>query len=389
MPVLKPAAALVPVVLAFGAALAFNPARGDAPAAPVPAASPAASAALQSGRIAEDASRFLAGLTAEQRKQASFAFTDAAQRERWSNFPNGIFQRAGLRYGALTAVQKAALMTLLGDVLSPYGVQMVRDQMDADDQLKANPGLGGGPGGPGGPPPGDGPPPGGGRGGPPGGGGGGDPGFGADNYLVAFLGTPSATGPWMLQFGGHHLGINASFAGPRMTLSPTLTGGQPTKYMRGGKPVYIVQTEVMQANAMLAGLDAGQRSRAVVGPQRIDLVLGPGHDGQKLQPEGLPGSAMTAQQKAQLVALIEARLGIINAAHLAPVMAAARRDIDKTYFAWFGPTGDAGSAYFRVTGPTLVLEFSPQSLGGDAANHLHNMYRDPTNEYGAAWTSLK
>ena len=383
MPLLKPAAAALLL-----AALAFSAAHGDAPAAPASAANPAAGSAEQSRRIAEDANRFLAGLTAEQRKQATFAFGDAAQRARWSNFPNGIFQRAGLRYGALTAAQKSALTALLGDVLSPYGLQMVRDQMDADDQLKANPGLGGGPGGPGGGPPGGGrggPPP----GGPPGGGGGGDPGFGADNYLVAFLGTPSATAPWMLQFGGHHLGINASFAGPRMTLSPTLTGGQPTKYVRGGKPVYIVQTEVMHANAMLAGLDAGQRSRAVVGPQRIDLVLGPGHDGQKLQPEGLPGSAMTEKQKAQLVALIEARLGIINAAHLAPAMAAVRRGLDQTYFAWFGPTPDAGSAYFRVTGPTLVLEFSPQSLGGDAANHLHNMYRDPTNEYGAAWTSLK
>jgi hypothetical protein len=352
---------LKPAVVFLLAALACGAAHGDAPAA---APASAVDSAQQSRRIAEDADRFLAGLTAEQRRRATFAFTDSAQRARWSNFPNAIFQRAGLRYGDLTAAQKTSLMTLLGDVLSPYGLQMVRDQMGADDMLKANSGQGGGPRG-------------------------GDPGFGADNYLVAFLGTPSATAPWMLQFGGHHLGINATFAGPRMTLSPTLTGGQPTRYMRDGKPVYIVQTEVMQANAMLAGLDAGQRRRAVVGPQRIDLVLGPGHDGQKLQPEGLPGSAMTAPQKAQLVALIEARLDIVNAAHLAPAMAAVRRDLDQTYFAWFGPTADAGSAYFRVTGPTLVLEFSPQSLGGDAGNHLHNMYRDPTNEYGAAWTSLK
>jgi hypothetical protein len=362
MPFLKPAAAALLI-----AALACGGAQGDARVSSPVSADPAVSGGAQSRRIADDAGRFLAGLTVEQRKRATFAFTDAAQRARWSNFPNAIFQRAGLRYGDLTAAQKTALMALLGDVLSPYGLQMVRDQMDADDRLKANPGGGGGPPG----------------------GGGGDPGFGADNYLVAFLGTPSATAPWMLQFGGHHLGINASFAGARMTLSPTLTGGQPTRYMRGGKPVYIVQTEVMQANAMLAGLDAGQRKRAIVGAQRIDLVLGPGHDGQKLQPEGLPGSAMTAAQKAQLVALIEARLDIINAAHRSPVMAAVRRDLDQTYFAWFGPTTDAGSVYFRVTGPTLVLEFSPQSLGGDAGNHLHNMYRDPTNEYGAAWVSLK
>jgi hypothetical protein len=346
---------------------------------PAEAQSLDAAAKARTARIVAHAMGFVASLTDAQRKKAMFAFNDAAQRVRWSNFPQGIFQRVGLRYGDLTADQRARLDTLLEAVLSPYGMQMVRDQMGADDQLKTNPGLGGGPPGPPGGPPGGGA-------GPPGDG---APGFGSDNYFVAFLGEPSATRPWMLQFGGHHLAINATVAGPRLTLSPSLTGGQPTKYVKDGKPLYIVETEVKQANAMLASLDAGQKRRAILSPQRIDLVLGPGHDGQMMPPEGLPGSAMTPAQKSQLVALIQARLGILNDETLASAMTPIRRDLDQTYFAWFGPAGDAGSAYFRVTGPTLVLEFSPQGLGGDPANHLHNMYRDPTNEYGAAWTSLK
>ena len=351
------AAAVAAVCIAQTASFEPRPARAQ------PAV---ADAQTRTAPIVTAADAFLSSLTDAQRKRATFAFNDAAQRARWSNFPQGIFQRAGLRYGDMTEEQRTRLNALLEAILSPYGMQMVRDQMGADDQLKANPGGGGGP---------------------PGGGGG--PGFGSDNYFVAFLGAPAATQPWMLQFGGHHLAINATIAGPRLTLSPSLTGGQPTRYVKDGKPIYIVETEVKQANAMLASLDAGQKRRAIVSPQRIDLVLGPGHDGQKLQPEGLPGSAMTPAQKAQLVALIQARLGILNDQTLASAMAPIRRDLDQTYFAWFGPTADAGSAYFRVSAPTLVLEFSPQGLGGDPANHLHNMYRDPTNEYGAAWASLK
>jgi hypothetical protein len=338
-------------------------------ARPAEAESADAAGQQRTARIAGAADAFLSSLTAAQRKEAMFAFGDAAQRVRWSNFPQGVFRRVGLRYGELDADQRARLTALLEAVLSPYGVQVVRDQMGADDVLKGDAGLGGGP-------------PGGGQRG-------GGPGFGSDNFFIAFLGAPSAAKPWMLQFGGHHLAINATVVGPRLTLSPSLTGGQPTRYMKDGKAIYIVETEVKQANAMLAGLDAGQRRRAVISLQRIDLVLGPGHDGQRLQSEGLPGSAMTPAQKAQLVALIRARLGILNDETLASAMIPIRRDLDQTYFAWFGPTGDAGSAYFRVTGPTLVLEFSPQGLGGDPANHLHNMYRDPTNEYGAAWTALK
>jgi hypothetical protein len=325
---------------------------------PAEAQSLDAGAEAKTSQIVAHAKGFLASLTDAQRKKASFAFNDAVQRARWSNFPQGIFQRVGLRTGEMTPDQRARLDSLLEAVLSPYGMQMVREQMAADDQLKAGPGQVG-------------------------------PGFGSDNFFVAFLGEPSATRPWMLQFGGHHLAINATVAGGRLTLSPSLTGGQPTKYVKDGKPIYIVETEVKQANAMLASLDAGQKGRAILSPQRIDLVLGPGHDGQTMMPEGLPGSAMTAAQKTQLVALIQARLGILNDQTLASAMVPIRRDLEQTYFAWFGPTADAGSAYFRVAGPTLVLEFSPQGLGGDPANHLHNMYRDPTNEYGAAWTSLK
>jgi len=95
-------------------------------------------------------------------------------------------------------------------------------------------------------------------------------------------------------------------------------------------------------------------------------VLGAGKDGMTLQPEGLPGAEMDVQQKAQLLALIEARLGIImNADDRAAKMAEVRKDLDQTYFAWFGPAEPLGAAYWRVTGPTVLLEFSPQALGGD------------------------
>ncbi len=37
--------------------------------------------------------------------------------------------------------------------------------------------------------------------------------FGQDEYYIALLGTPSATTPWMIQFGGHHLAINVTVVG--------------------------------------------------------------------------------------------------------------------------------------------------------------------------------
>ena len=48
-----------------------------------------------------------------------------------------------------------------------------------------------------------------------------------------------------------------------------------------------------------------------------------------------------------------------------------------------------GDAYFRVTGPSVLIEYSPQDMDGDATDHAHNMYRDPTNEYGRKWTAAR
>ena len=68
-------------------------------------------------------------------------------------------------------------------------------------------------------------------------------------------------------------------------------------------------------------------------------------------------------------------------------MAPVKASLNQTWFAWMGPSNASG-AYFRVTNPTMILEFSPQDLGGDATNHVHSMYRDPTNDYGAGWTPI-
>ncbi len=155
-------------------------------------------------------------------------------------------------------------------------------------------------------------------------------------------------------------------------------------------PIYIALEEAVQGSALLNSLTDEQRKKAVIGSEFIDLVLGPGKDGKALQPEGLPGAEMDLQQKAQLLALVEARLEIImNADHRAAKMTQVRENLNQTYFAWFGPKEPLGAAYWRVTGPTVLLEFSPQALGGDPTQHAHNIYRDPTNDYGVAWAPPK
>jgi hypothetical protein len=212
--------------------------------------------------------------------------------------------------------------------------------------------------------------------------------FGKDLFYISFLGTPSETDPWMLQFGGHHLALNITIIGQRGVYTPTLTAAQPALYELKGKTIRPLGQENDKAFALLNSLDEAQRQKAILNYQVADLVLGPGHDGETIQPEGLKASAMNEKQRAMLVDLISEWSGIANDAFASTRMAEIKAGLDDTWFAWSGPTtvepGKNGKAYFRVQGPKLVIEYAPQRLGGDLSMHIHTMYRDPTDDYGRA-----
>jgi hypothetical protein len=125
----------------------------------------------------------------------------------------------------------------------------------------------------------------------------------------------------------------------------------------------------------------------------LDLVLGPGHAEATIQPKGLKASAMNEQQRTMLLGVISEWVGIVNDAYATPRMAEIKSDLDDRWFAWSGPTtnesGKNGSASYRIEGPRLVIEFSPQGVGGDPTMHVHTMYRDPTNDYGVKFTGAQ
>ena len=317
---------------------------------------PPADARTEAVVAAADA--FLAALSDEQRAIALFPLDDAVQRANWSNFPDGPFRRAGVARGDMSDDQLGLLDALLSAVLSESGLANVRYQMRADDVSAERDG--------------------------------GDyPNFGADFYFVSFLGEPAPDAPFAVQFGGHHLAINALFFGADASFSPMLTGGEPLRIEYEGAPVTIAVEENVAATALLDSLDADRRAAAIRGEEAIDLVLGPGEYGTTIAPEGVRGADLTDAQRALLEDVIASRLGYVNPDDFAALMEEARADLEDTYFGWWGPEEPLGAAYWRVTGPSLVIEYAPQAMDGDPTDHAHNMYRDPTNDYGAAWLEAR
>jgi hypothetical protein len=357
-----------------------------------------ATAQTATPRIVSAANQFLTTLNDKQRQAVLFSFDDQEQRKRWSNFPVSFVRRGGIDLKDMNDAQRSAAMALVASALSTKGFEKVQQIMEGDEVLKKTDNGGGpGPGGRnGGPPPGRGVPRG--NGGPPPSHGLDDwpqawngPMFGKDLYYISILGKPSEKDPWMLQFGGHHLALNITIAGEHGVLTPTLTGAQPALYTINGKTVRPLGQESDKAFALLQALDEKQRKQAILGYQLADLVLGPGQDGKTIVPEGLKVSAMNEHQRAMLLDVVSEWSGIIHESAAAARMAEIKSELDQTWFAWSGPVtvtpGKNITAYYRIQGPHLVIEYAPQTLGGDPALHVHTMYRDPTNDYGRRFTA--
>jgi hypothetical protein len=102
---------------------------------------------------------------------------------------------------------------------------------------------------------------------------------------------------------------------------------------------------------------------------------------------------MNGRQRTLLLDVISEWASIVNDAYAAPHMAEIKAGLADTWFAWSGPTTHEpdknGSAYYRIQGPKLMIEFSPQGVGGDPTMHVYTMYRDPTNDYGTQFTGAQ
>jgi len=190
----------------------------------------------------------------------------------------------------------------------------------------------------------------------------------------------------MLQFGGHHLALNITIVGDRGILTPTLTGAQPAMYTLDGKTVRPLGQESDKAQALLNTLDDGQRRQAVIGSRMADLVLGPGQDGRK-NPTRRSEGVRHERQAARHAARRHLRVGRHRPRERSrcpygPAQGRNERHLVRLERPDNGTPGKNISAYYRIQGPHLVIEYAPQGLGGDASNHVHTMYRDPTNDYG-------
>lgn len=324
------------------------------------------------GAVAEAAEAFLATLSEAERATLLGDLTlDNA--DNWSNFPAAVAARNGLAFGDLSEEQREAALGVARAALSEAGFATFQGIRAADEYLGTQPDNG--PGGASGGTPGDRPssrPP---------------VAFDADVYYIAFLGTPSTTGPWMLQLGGHHYALNFGYRGSVASPTPFFVGVEPLTFTLDGTTYAPMAERAEMTTALLDALSSSARSEAQLPGSFNDVLLGPGSDFAFPEPDGVPVSSLTASQQSMVTAAINAWVADADEDTAAELLAAYTSDaaLDETYVGYAGGTDLATQgSYTRIAGPRVWIEIVAQESDVGAV-HYHSVWRDKALDYGGAF----
>jgi hypothetical protein len=351
---------------------------------------------------------FLATLTQDQQTEVLLELTQE-NAVVWSNLPVTFVPRNGIHLASLDETQllaaEAVLKTALGTTDDEGYDETMQIRM-ADDVLKASGGMQNGMGGT---PPEGGTPP-------------GDQGdtttdttstdtssdtassdtstdatttsdveeYANGSYFLAFLGTPSTTDTWILQFGGHHLAFNITYKGGEVVgATPKFTGTEPKVWTTEDATYAPMQAEHDNLIAMLASLDETQLATAQLTATYNDVLLGPGEDGQfPTEKEGLAVSELSGEQQALVLAAIAPWVQDVDDTTAAELLAVYEEELNETYIAYSGDSSLMNNAdYVRIDGPSVWLEFINQNgIVYSDQIHYHTVWRDRTRDYGAEFS---
>jgi len=309
--------------------------------------------------MASAATAFLASLTSEQRGRATFEF-GSDERTRWNFIPPQAFPRKGLTFRAMSETQREKAHALLKTGLSQRGYMTAAAIMDLESTLGALEGAARGAG------------------------------QRAENfprepleYYVSIFGTPSAKDPWGWRVEGHHVSIRFTLVNGQVdTGAPSFFGSNPAEVREGPKAgLRILAYEEDPARALVTALDPSQRSKATI--QNVafnDILTGNKLEVSPLSPVGIAMSELTANQKPMLMQVVEAYTSAMTSDIAADRMnRLTKAGVDKIAFAWAGEIERGKKHYYRVQGPTFLIEFDNTQNDG---NHIHSVWRDFTGDFG-------
>jgi hypothetical protein len=205
-----------------------------------------------------------------------------------------------------------------------------------------------------------------------------------DNYAVTVFGTPGPGAPWGWRFEGHHLSLNFTIVpGRAIAVTPAFLGANPAEVRTGPfQGLRALRDEQDLGFSLVRSLDSAQRGHAVIaGASLGDIVTGPGRGDALKVPAGVPLDDLGPESRGLAVRLLETYARNMRSdlaeSELRRIHAAG---IERVHFAWAGPVDPGRPHYYRLHGPTVLIEYDNTQ---NDANHIHSVWHDPRNDFGA------
>jgi hypothetical protein len=298
--------------------------------------------------MAGAASAFLSALPADQRPRVVFAFEDK-ERLNWHYVPRS---REGVPFKDMPPRARSAAHELMKASLSVMGYTKAANVIQLEEALRRLEM------------------------------------FGAltrdpENYAVTVFGSPAPSEPWGWRIEGHHLSLNFTvLPGKPIAVTPAFMGANPAEIPSGARKGFrTLAREQDLGRALARSVDPQQRARMVIAGRSLgDIVSGPGRGESLTSPAGLPLADMTGDQRALALRLIEEYAGNMRS-ELAEEELRRMRDagLERIHFAWAGPLEAGKAHYYRLLGPTLLIEYDNSQ---NDANHIHSVWHDPRRDFG-------
>ena len=163
---------------------------------------------------------------------------------------------------------------------------------------------------------------------------------------------------------------------------PCTERSNPAEVREGPKKgTRLLAAEEDAARALVDSLDATQKTKAIFDATAPgDMLTMANVDIKPLEPTGITADQLKPNQRELLTKLIDVYTGLMAADLAAERTARLKKaGIEKIGFAWAGETERGKKHYYRVQGPTFLVEYDNTQNDG---NHIHSVWRDFNGDFG-------
>lgn len=300
-----------------------------------------------SSEMFKAAEQFLSKLTPEQRAVASIPFENE-NRTHWHYIPRS---RRGIPLKALSPEQRKLAEKWVASGLSPEGyakVTHIRGLESVLYELENHNSMR-------------------------------DP----DNYSLTAFGAPSENGTWGWRFEGHHVSLNFTLrGGDIVSVSPLFFGANPAIVPSGNQAGFrALPEEELMGRELLKSFQGNSRDKVLINVNApADIITGASRKAEPGPPVGIAYRDMSKVQEAELEGIIRLYASRLRSELAESEIQKVRQaGLAKVYFAWAGDSEPGQPHYYRIQGPTFLVEYDNTQ---NNANHIHSVWRSLQNDFG-------